>query len=85
MGNYLFSFDGGWILVHEIFSRPHNVIGYSNQLTEEQARKAIELIEDELGCGLEQKDELDAMTDEDMEDYYPKIAGFDFQGRFVAQ
>jgi len=73
------------ILVHEWSSRPHAVIGYHEDLTEEEARKMIAEIETRLGYELEDKKELTILTADEIEDYYPQTAGWNHESEFVAR
>lgn len=72
------------ILVHELFGRPHKVLGVAEWASDEQIEDAIEKLEAKLGYELERADDL-RMSTEEAAKYLPKQAGFDpLTGEFRA-
>lgn len=94
MGNYQFTetVDGDDgeqyefpVLVHELFSRPHKVIGVPGWASDEQIDQAITNLEEKLGYELERANDL-RISDEEAAEYYPKQAGFHpVTGEFMAR
>jgi hypothetical protein len=74
------------ILVHELNSTPHSLIGVPQWASDDEIDRAVGQLEEKLGYELEKPDEYDEiqMTDEEAKGYFPKQAGFDDNGRFFA-
>lgn len=72
------------ILVHELNMQPHSVIGFHKDLSEQEAHKIIQEIENRLGYELEGTDGLESLSSDEIEDYWPKTAGWNKDGDFVA-
>jgi hypothetical protein len=75
------------ILVHELYSQPHSLLGVPEWATDEQIDTAVEQLEEKLGYELEKPDDYDEirLSDEEAADYVPKQAGFDpITGEFRA-
>lgn len=76
------------ILVHELYSRPHNVIAVPEIYEDEEIETAVENIEEQLGYELEKPDDWDEvrMDGEEMKEKaeFAKQAGF-VNGEFHAK
>lgn len=76
------------ILVHELYNRPHTVIGVPKWASDSEIQQAVSKLEDKLGYELEKPDDYDdaRMSDEEALQYYPKRAGFNpITGELIAQ
>ena len=76
------------ILVHELYSQPHNILSVPEIYTDEEIKEAVENIEENLGYELEKPDDWDEVR-EDGEEMKEKAetakrAGF-INGEFHAQ
>ena len=76
------------ILVHELYSRPHNILSVPEIYTDEEIEEAVENIEEKLGYELEKPDEWSEVRKdgEEMKEnaQYAKQAGF-INGEFHAK
>jgi len=73
------------ILTHELHSKPHSVLGYHEDMSEQEAREMINEIEDRLGHELKETGDLEPLSSEKIEGHWPKTAGWNKSGDFVAQ
>lgn len=84
MADYLFNIDPeGWILIEEQYSDPNSVEGYSENLSEENARNVIRKIEEKLGYELLGKNDITPMKDKDLKNSFIRPAGFDENGNLI--
>jgi len=74
------------LIVHELWNRPHNVIGVPEWASDKEIREAIESLEEKLGYELEKPNDFDEIriSDEEAKEFCPKRAGFLPNGEFIA-
>lgn len=77
------------ILVHEFYSKPHNVYQVPEIYKDEEIEEAVQWIEENLGYELEKPDDWDSVrtSGEEMRENaeYAKSAGFMPNGEFRAR
>jgi len=78
------------LIIHELYSRPHNIEAVSEIYSDEEIEEAVSNIEEKLGYELEKPEDWDEVrvSPEEMEERakYAKRAGFHpMSGEFVAR